>query len=414
MFARANPSSIRLQRILAQYDEQFERDPVALSSLLIKEQEIWRLFVDGLRQHESWLPFEKEEPGYLAAMYSAYPLILSKADVTLDFIKQLHKTALTNVSNTKYEGCSSAIGEVRTQQKPNSIFGVFVQNTSREGLREYFANRCKEEQYLSIAIRVNVHDQSELVGFSLQDKSVRAFRVISGELTREEEPGKDKLVLIFSALGQLSDPIYQHFKNLPDNIKQQFINFIKDVSLTKTDDDFIELVVNAYSNPTNLLSFYFCSKQSEKTHETLTDRMNRFIVDFYSKMQTLHDPLEKLDNIIFFIRRCEQLHPFSDGNCRVFCMLLLNHLLIQYGFPLVILEDPNRFDGFSLYELRQEVLKGMENTFFLLNNKRLYGVSTKLILNLFTEKNRQDLLSNFDVLDRLLQPLTNDNTLMKK
>lgn len=131
MFSSADTQDkTRLANILAKYGELCNRDSSALSSLLVSQQEVWRLFVDGCRQHQSWLPFEQEEPGYLKAMHSAYSLIFSKDKVTLDFIKSLHKTALTDVLNTKYKGRLSEIGEMRTQQRSNAVYGIFKENTT--------------------------------------------------------------------------------------------------------------------------------------------------------------------------------------------------------------------------------------------------------------------------------------------
>lgn len=51
-----------------------------------------------------------------------------------------------------------------------------------------------------------------------------------------------------------------------------------------------------------------------------------------------------------------------DGNCRTICMVLLNSLLMRYGFPPSLMDDPNKFDGFSIEELVNLVKQGMTRT----------------------------------------------------
>jgi|GEM_PF-5924496 len=78
----------------------------------------------------------------------------------------------------------------------------------------------------------------------------------------------------------------------------------------------------------------------------------------------LHDSttaLDKLKAIIRFIITLERMHVFPDANCRTFCVLLLNRELIKNQFSPVILEDPNRFDGYSVDEMVIEVLNGMHS-----------------------------------------------------
>jgi hypothetical protein len=79
-----------------------------------------------------------------------------------------------------------------------------------------------------------------------------------------------------------------------------------------------------------------------------------------------------------FIKNFSQLHPFEDCNTRTFCMLLLNHLLMKNGFPPAILDDPNRFEFYSINEILHEVIQGMENTMALLQKGALYNIKQNL------------------------------------
>lgn len=70
------------------------------------------------------------------------------------------------------------------------------------------------------------------------------------------------------------------------------------------------------------------------------------------------DEERALRRVVGLCQKLERLHPFIDGNCRVFGNLLLNHLLTEEGLPATILKNPNVIDGFSLNEAITEVKKG--------------------------------------------------------
>ncbi|QDI05744.1 hypothetical protein E4A48_02740 [Xanthomonas cerealis pv. cerealis] len=59
------------------------------------------------------------------------------------------------------------------------------------------------------------------------------------------------------------------------------------------------------------------------------------------------------------IARCCQglkgAHLFDDGNARTRGMLVVNKLLLENDLRPALMEDPNRFDGFSIDELIAEI-----------------------------------------------------------
>lgn len=70
---------------------------------------------------------------------------------------------------------------------------------------------------------------------------------------------------------------------------------------------------------------------------------------------------DKLIAIVHFVQELDRLHPFKDGNTRVFETLLLNRELVRHGFIPSLLNDPNHFIGHSLQEAIVQVIQGMEN-----------------------------------------------------
>lgn len=67
---------------------------------------------------------------------------------------------------------------------------------------------------------------------------------------------------------------------------------------------------------------------------------------------------QRLFDIVTLCQKLERLHPFVDGNARTFGVHLLNHLLIQNGFDVTALFDPNILDGHSTAEVVQAVKEG--------------------------------------------------------
>jgi hypothetical protein len=60
---------------------------------------------------------------------------------------------------------------------------------------------------------------------------------------------------------------------------------------------------------------------------------------------------------IDLVQKLERLHPFEDGNCRTFS-IILNKLLVQNGLRMSVMDDPNKLDGFSRAEVFQLVRDG--------------------------------------------------------
>jgi hypothetical protein len=69
-------------------------------------------------------------------------------------------------------------------------------------------------------------------------------------------------------------------------------------------------------------------------------------------------PAEKLAYAsIDLAQKLERLHPFEDGNCRTFT-ILLNKLLVGHGLRISMMDNPNKLDGFSRAEVFQLLSEG--------------------------------------------------------
>lgn len=74
------------------------------------------------------------------------------------------------------------------------------------------------------------------------------------------------------------------------------------------------------------------------------------------------DPAAQLTAMARLCRKLELLHVFPDGNCRTMCFLLLPKLLLEAGFPPVILGTPHIFDGYyGSREMVALIVHGFKN-----------------------------------------------------
>lgn len=98
----------------------------------------------------------------------------------------------------------------------------------------------------------------------------------------------------------------------------------------------------------------------------LPNRVQRVLDNLYQQLEKISDSPHasdlKITAIVSAVQELEQIHPFADANCRTFCLVLLNSLLMQQGFEPAIIDDPNKFDGFSVKELVETVQYGMQET----------------------------------------------------
>lgn len=100
-------------------------------------------------------------------------------------------------------------------------------------------------------------------------------------------------------------------------------------------------------------------KARAQVQKNITQKFMLFINEYNQTIDTL-DQEEKLYFIIDIIKRLDRLHPFVDGNIRVFVTVLLNHLLMLNDFYPAIFEEPSIFDGYTTSEIVVEVKKGQE------------------------------------------------------
>lgn len=276
----------------------------------IKPSEIWRFYIDGYRQltpegiEKGISLFDVAEPGYMRAMLDAHEYMMQTFELPLtpQLIVDFHKKALGRVENTANRNLK------KFRDKKNADFGLLL----NEG----------------------EHD--------LRKKGNVSHRGLNEFLTSmQNQPNPLACYIIFSDISTGGS-------TFDDQILQK--------ALAIQDQQGIASAVNFLEK--NIIAGHANFFVTEMTHEEIQYKVTELINHYQYKIQQALNDDEKLEAIIILIQSIERLHPFLDGNCRTFCMLLLNRELILNGFPPTMLDNPNRFDLFSINELKDEIRQG--------------------------------------------------------
>lgn len=383
-----------LKSVLADYESIADSNPARLREC-ISTEDIWRFFVDGIRQGKGWAKFEKNEPGYFKAMYKAFQAIFEFSNnIDVNFIKQLHKLTTEDVKNTHYEiDYIHDRGEFRGEDHDRGGTYICEVNATPNGLYEALSNPSHPWLMLSIEFMDFIYRRRVI---DIDKDSIIKLRQFSTELRDADTVACEKLQEIVS---QFCDDEYLEYL---DSEKLLVARLFSKLSQTINTQDIADCLYNLIQSREYLDEGYGFLLRSipevGKVRESLNAEMDNLIRIYYRSIPTDHDPIRKISAIISFVQACEQLHPFSDANCRVFCMLLLDHLLMRNGFPPAILDDPNRFDAYSREELLQEVIRGMRNTLLLATNRQLYQFDTISCIENLTEKKKQEAIKLYDEL----------------
>jgi ankyrin repeat protein len=131
------------------------------------------------------------------------------------------------------------------------------------------------------------------------------------------------------------------------------------------------------------IDYYFAPFPNGNVDNKIEKLLSKKIEDYNKEIKGLpaNSSIDEiLQVIVKFIIELERLHPFADGNGRVFVNGLLNWLLIKNGLFPVIYEQPNIFDACST----QEVIKATKEAMYISaclykkvafgNDNSIYGV----------------------------------------
>ncbi len=332
----------------------------------LSDEQIEQLTLQNLLDLDrGWFPYELNEQGYLKAMHHGFSVIFDFShDLNLDFIKLLHVMVTNGVSGTLFDSAEQKTGEFRQE----SDTGPRITYHSKAGVKSFVSQmRDNNEAYKDMSIIFNFYNKFI---FDINNTVLRL--VLSKEFQDSDNETKRIKLLSF-------------YKNaeIPDQIE----GLIAELMLIKNVDDFSEFLSTYIKEQDKTFHIHLLNNQSNKDTKKL-ELLITFLLNRYKKsIAESKSPLDKLVAIIDFIQDCERTHPFIDANTRTFSMLLLNRLLMNNGFPLAMLDNPNLFGSLlSREELGGEIITGMQNTFDLIKNGYLQGVNTDELFELIHSK----------------------------
>lgn len=98
---------------------------------------------------------------------------------------------------------------------------------------------------------------------------------------------------------------------------------------------------------------------AQKLASDLNAEVGNALQEYHTNISTCTNLSQKIESIVSVVQKLEQIHPFSDCNCRTFCMVLLNAVLMQNNILPSLVDNPNTFDGCSISYLTKSVHDGI-------------------------------------------------------
>lgn len=138
----------------------------------------------------------------------------------------------------------------------------------------------------------------------------------------------------------------------------------KDISRDNSPEDVYDMIKSGRAR-------FYVARQSA---EGITQDVRKTLQNYNLELTRARTPDEKQNAIIKMVSSLERAHIFTDGNARTMVMLVLNRELVRNGFTPVILENPNRFDLFSIEELKTEVSVGMQHYWHYANKEEIVSL----------------------------------------
>ncbi|MDX1901729.1 MAG: Fic family protein [Gammaproteobacteria bacterium] len=330
---------------------------------------------------EDWRAFEKREPGYLKALYIAFQAIFHfNTPIDIDYILLLHKLATEGVHRTNYQ-----LNRTKLSRK-----GAFRQDDVNAVSFELSHYESVPDNATLAGVYQLLEDKNPFLMFSIATKN-RNFKLRDVYLTNELiDRLRRCFVMVKEKKHFVSDDDFwdalikfAYIKNVSEKNKSVIVPILKKIAETENNDQLANYLfeVIKISRYRGAVRVKILSGQRKNVESILTDEMQKYVDYYHDSIAIARNRIEKLYAIIIFIQSCEQLHPFYDANCRTFCMLLLNHLLMRNGFPPAILTNPNRFDAFSRDELLIDVLDGMKESIAFIKGEESSCVKTTNIVN---------------------------------
>jgi hypothetical protein len=279
---------------------------------LLSDEFIDYLFIDGNQingpqYHNVFQAFEQEENGYFKSCRKAFDFVLPLIRVDANKVLEIHRLALDGVKNTNYQTIIDYEDKEGSSNLPGTIRTVPVM------IPITFGSNFSEEGFNNLT-------------------SMKKCQLI-----------------------ELSDCVEDLTLYNRENYASQFSDYKYYIIITKNKSRGL-FIPNFPKNKT----------ENHQDPAAIKNEMELILNNYYDSIASCIGLWQILSLICQTIQDLEQLHPFLDGNCRTFCMILLNKFLIDQKLSPIIQDDPNKFDGYSLPQIIHEVINSL-----LISNKFL-------------------------------------------
>jgi hypothetical protein len=189
--------------------------------------------------------------------------------------------------------------------------------------------------------------------------------VIDGVLDTNYTPGE-----IQSGLASYRKPgDYVGFGLIPgQNISKKGLEELKSTTPNQYQYSLIKQAIGTTGNHYFKLGCFSDHSPSDTHH--ILENYHQMIDGLSSRAQHA-GPKQIIKAICQMVSDLERLHPYGDGNCRTFGLILLNRELVRHGLVPTMMDDPNQFDGFAHEELVAKVIEGQQRYQEILDNHGL-------------------------------------------
>ncbi len=276
------------------------------------------LFWEGTRmQNKGQMPQEKNYFNSLCLTFIKY--LSMDSPLSLDLIKQIHLLCTDKVTITEYYLEEETDNPICAEQ------AEFFKANSDTPVNSFHTKIKKDE------LDHHLDFQNYIDAFEEKHPELVALKP-----PENRSPFSDKFVNIgyYGPGIFLDQPLtaenIQEFKNLAENPVEGRVPF-KSYSIGYLNHETIE-----YRN-----EFVSCTLE-----------------EYYQTMEVALNDRDKIKAIVDCFQKLVRFHPFSDANCRLFCMELLNLELVKYGLMPTIQTNPNYFANLSVNALTDYVIEG--------------------------------------------------------
>jgi len=309
-----------------------------------------------------------------AKSFALYPTV-DNSYFTFDELIEKTKDSQTDIEDTSYK---RFIENFPAEQ----LWRLFVDLEKQKKESGYIGFLKREPKYLEC--------MAEAWKYIFQSKNYTKYSQESSESLVTSPVNTELLMKIHNIAAEPADRVQGNNGKIRDKVGVSF-GLIPDSTLTpkgEVQNRLLYSLINQKSTEltnrsaidTSTLSLslykgYQNTSSSYLTSNEISMLVDHFCNEYEKELLSSKCKESKLYSLVKLVKTLELIHPFSDGNCRTICILLLNKELVRNGFKPVILEDPNQFDGHTIEELVQKVKEGMQNTEQVMNNEPLYNYS---------------------------------------